>query len=115
VALRFIFLANARGFARSNAIAIGMMFLYGYAFGRDTGVRPRVTGLAMVAAGTAVVGIAIALGRRPCTRIPDLVRIIALVSLPPPREGYFFSPTWKRANVFTCVWTYSSSAEHPIR
>ena len=63
VALPFIFLDNAQVALRvSNAIAIGMMFLCGYALGRDTGVRPWVAGLAMVAAGTALVGMAMALG-----------------------------------------------------
>jgi len=63
VALPFIFLGNAQVALRvSNAIAIGMMFLCGYAFGRDTGVRPWLAGLAMMVAGTALAGIAIALG-----------------------------------------------------
>jgi hypothetical protein len=63
VALPFIFLSDAQVALRvSNAIAIGMMFLCGYAFGRDTGVRPWLAGLAMMGAGTALAGIAIALG-----------------------------------------------------
>jgi hypothetical protein len=46
----------------SNAIAIGMLFLTGYAFGRITGRRPWVRGIAMVVLGCILVGITIALG-----------------------------------------------------
>jgi VIT family len=46
----------------SNAVAIVMMFVCGYAYGRGTGLRPWLTGLVMVAIGIALVGIAIALG-----------------------------------------------------
>jgi hypothetical protein len=46
----------------SNAIAMGLLFLTGYAFGRITGRRPLWTGLAMVLLGGALVGLTIALG-----------------------------------------------------
>jgi VIT family len=46
----------------SNAIAIGMLFLTGYAFGRITGRRPWARGIAMVVLGCILVGITIALG-----------------------------------------------------
>jgi len=46
----------------SNAIAIGLLFLTGYAFGRCTGYHPRGMGLAMVALGVVLVGMTIALG-----------------------------------------------------
>jgi hypothetical protein len=63
VALPFIFIDRAQLALRvSNAVAIGMMFLCGYEFGRHSGLHPWVSGLAMVAVGAALVGIAIALG-----------------------------------------------------
>jgi len=46
----------------SNAIAIAMLFLCGYGFGRCAGLPPWPTGLAMVGVGGALVGIAVALG-----------------------------------------------------
>jgi VIT1/CCC1 family predicted Fe2+/Mn2+ transporter len=46
----------------SNAIAIVMLFLTGYAFGRCTGYHPRGMGIVMVALGLVLVGITIALG-----------------------------------------------------
>ena len=46
----------------SNAVAVAMLFLCGYAFGRCSGLRPLATGLAMVALGGALVGVAILLG-----------------------------------------------------
>ena len=46
----------------SNAIAIVMLFLCGYAYARGTGLRPWPTGLLMVAIGLALVAIAVALG-----------------------------------------------------
>ena len=46
----------------SNAIAIVMLFLCGYALARYTALRPWPTGLVMVAIGIALVSIAIALG-----------------------------------------------------
>jgi VIT1/CCC1 family predicted Fe2+/Mn2+ transporter len=46
----------------SNSIAIVMLFLTGYAFGRYSGDRPARMGLIMVLLGGAMVGITIALG-----------------------------------------------------
>jgi hypothetical protein len=46
----------------SNAVAIVMLFVCGYAYARGTGLRPWVTGLVMVAIGLALVAVAIALG-----------------------------------------------------
>ena len=46
----------------SNAIAIGMLFLTGYAFGRITSRHPWVMGVSMVALGVMLVALTIALG-----------------------------------------------------
>jgi hypothetical protein len=46
----------------SNAIAVVLLFLAGYTFGRCAEYRPLPTGLAMVALGSVLVGITIALG-----------------------------------------------------
>lgn len=46
----------------SNAVAIAMLFLCGYALGRCAGFRPWAMGLSMVVIGAALVGVAIALG-----------------------------------------------------
>jgi VIT1/CCC1 family predicted Fe2+/Mn2+ transporter len=46
----------------SNAVAIAMLFVCGYAFGRRAGMRPWASGLAVVTIGAAFVGVAIALG-----------------------------------------------------
>jgi hypothetical protein len=46
----------------SNAIAIIMLFVAGYAFGRYSGHRPMAMGLSMVIVGSAMVGMTIALG-----------------------------------------------------
>jgi VIT1/CCC1 family predicted Fe2+/Mn2+ transporter len=46
----------------SNSIAITMLFLAGYAFGRYSGYRPARMGLMMVLLGSAMVGITISLG-----------------------------------------------------
>ncbi|MDR3465887.1 MAG: VIT1/CCC1 transporter family protein [Xanthobacteraceae bacterium] len=63
IVIPFIFVGNIRLALRiSNAIAIAMLFVCGYAFGRRSGLRPWVAGLAMVAVGAALVGVAIALG-----------------------------------------------------
>jgi VIT1/CCC1 family predicted Fe2+/Mn2+ transporter len=63
VALPFIFMRNVGPAMRvSNAIAIVMLFLTGYAFGRMTGRRPWLVGAAMVAVGSFLVGMTIALG-----------------------------------------------------
>jgi hypothetical protein len=63
VVLPFCFMQNALLAKRvSNAIAIGLLFLTGYAFGRCTGYHPRVMGLSMVIIGGVLVGITILLG-----------------------------------------------------
>jgi hypothetical protein len=46
----------------SNAVAIAMLFVCGYLFGKCAGFRPTAMGLSMVAVGGALVGVAIALG-----------------------------------------------------
>jgi VIT1/CCC1 family predicted Fe2+/Mn2+ transporter len=63
VAIPFMLTSDARLALRvSNAVAIVMLFLCGYLFGRHTGLRPWVTGLSSVAIGSALVIVAIALG-----------------------------------------------------
>jgi VIT1/CCC1 family predicted Fe2+/Mn2+ transporter len=51
-----------RALRLSNAIAVGMLFLCGYAFGRVTRYHPWAMGLAMVLLGAALVGMTMALG-----------------------------------------------------
>jgi VIT1/CCC1 family predicted Fe2+/Mn2+ transporter len=46
----------------SNAIAIVMLFLTGYAFGRLSGHRPWLFGISMVFLGMILVGMTMALG-----------------------------------------------------
>jgi VIT1/CCC1 family predicted Fe2+/Mn2+ transporter len=59
----FLFFSDARlGLRVSNAVAISMLFLCGFTFGRYAGFRPVAMGLSMVALGSAFVGVAIALG-----------------------------------------------------
>jgi VIT1/CCC1 family predicted Fe2+/Mn2+ transporter len=63
VVLPFFFMQNVlRANRLSNVIAIGLLFLTGYAFGRCTGYHPRGMGLAMVILGGVLVAITIALG-----------------------------------------------------
>lgn len=63
VVIPFLFVNDVQLALRiSNAIAIGMLFLCGYIYAAHTGHRPWLTGLAMVAVGCAMVGVAIALG-----------------------------------------------------
>jgi VIT1/CCC1 family predicted Fe2+/Mn2+ transporter len=63
VVLPFAFMQNVMRAQRvSNAIAIALLFLTGYAFGRCTGYHPRGMGIAMVILGSVLVGITIALG-----------------------------------------------------
>ncbi len=63
VAIPFIFMNDvARAMRVSNAIAIVLLFLTGYAFGRVAEYRPWLTGLAMVVLGSVLVGITMALG-----------------------------------------------------
>jgi VIT1/CCC1 family predicted Fe2+/Mn2+ transporter len=59
----FLFIADARVALRiSNALAIVLLFVCGFLFGRHAGLRPMLTGLVMVAVGVALVSMAIALG-----------------------------------------------------
>lgn len=63
VVLPFIFMQHVMRAQRiSNAIAIAMLFLTGYSFGRCTGYHPRTMGLVMVILGGVLVGITIILG-----------------------------------------------------
>jgi len=63
VVIPFIFLSDAKFALRvSYAIAIGMLFCCGYAFGYHSGLPPWAAGLSMVAIGSALVGVAVALG-----------------------------------------------------
>jgi VIT1/CCC1 family predicted Fe2+/Mn2+ transporter len=63
VVLPFIFMQQVMRAQRvSNVIAIGMLFLTGYAFGRCTGYHPRGMGLVMVVIGGVLVGVTIMLG-----------------------------------------------------
>jgi len=63
VALPFLFMDNVLGAMRvSNAIAIALLFVAGYAFGRVAEYHPWLSGLAMVLLGSVLVVITIALG-----------------------------------------------------
>ena len=63
VVLPFIFMRSVGPALRvSNAIAIVMLFLTGYAFGRIIGRHPWLVGIAMVVVGFLLVGMTIALG-----------------------------------------------------
>ena len=63
VALPFLFMDNVhRAMRVSNAIAMVLLFVTGYAFGRVAEYRPWLTGLAMVLLGAVLVVITIALG-----------------------------------------------------
>jgi VIT1/CCC1 family predicted Fe2+/Mn2+ transporter len=63
VVLPFCFMQNALRAQRvSNLIAVALLFLTGYAFGRCTGYHPRVMGLVMVIIGGMLVGLTIILG-----------------------------------------------------
>ena len=63
VVLPFAFMQSAMLAQRvSNLIAVGLLFLTGYAFGRCTGYHPLGMGLTMVIIGGALVGITILLG-----------------------------------------------------
>ena len=63
VVIPFLFMKNAWLALRvSNTIAIAMLFLTGYAFGRITGRHPWVMGVSMVILGAILVGITMALG-----------------------------------------------------
>jgi len=63
VVIPFVFMRDAVPALRvSNAIAIVMLFIAGYTYGRCVGRRPWATGISMVFLGGAFVGITIALG-----------------------------------------------------
>jgi VIT1/CCC1 family predicted Fe2+/Mn2+ transporter len=63
IVIPFIFVNDVRLSLRiSNAVACAMLFVCGYAFGQRAGFRPWAMGLAMVAVGGALVGVAIVLG-----------------------------------------------------
>lgn len=63
IVIPFIFISDARVALRvSNVVAIVMLFFCGYVFGYRSGLRPWAAGLFMVAVGSALVGVAIALG-----------------------------------------------------
>jgi len=63
VAIPFIFMQDVpRAMRVSNAIAVVMLFLTGYAFGRVTEYHPWLTGLAMVVLGGILVSMTMALG-----------------------------------------------------
>src|SRR5271157_3561291 len=63
VAIPFIFIREARLALRvSNAVAIAMLFMAGYGFGRYSGFRPARVGLVIVVVGMAMVGLTIIFG-----------------------------------------------------
>lgn len=63
VALPFIFMDDVtRAMRLSNAIAIVLLFLTGFAFGRVTEYRPWLTGMVMVILGGLLVALTMALG-----------------------------------------------------
>jgi VIT1/CCC1 family predicted Fe2+/Mn2+ transporter len=63
VAIPFLIMSHAHAALRvSNAIAVAMLFISGYAFGAITGARGWVVGIAMVVLGVALVGMTMALG-----------------------------------------------------
>jgi VIT1/CCC1 family predicted Fe2+/Mn2+ transporter len=63
VTIPFIFMDDiGRAMRVSNAIAIVLMFVCGYAYGRVTEYRAWLTGVAMVVLGVVLVGLTIALG-----------------------------------------------------
>lgn len=63
VAIPFLVMHDVhRAMRASNAIAIGLLFLTGYAFGRSSEYKPWMTGIAMVVLGAILVGLTIRLG-----------------------------------------------------
>jgi VIT family len=63
VAIPFMVMRNAQPALRvSNAVAIVLLFLTGYAFGRLTGRHPVLVGCSMVVLGAVLVGLTVALG-----------------------------------------------------
>jgi len=63
VAIPFIFMEDiGRAMRVSNGIAIALLFVSGYAYGRVTEYRRWLTGVVMVVIGSAIVALTIALG-----------------------------------------------------
>ena len=63
VVIPFIFMHNAGPALRvSNAVAIMMLFLTGYTFGRITGRHPWLVGISMIVLGSILVAMTMALG-----------------------------------------------------
>jgi hypothetical protein len=63
VVIPFIFMKDAQAAMRlSNAVAMIMLFLTGYTYGRIAGGRPWVIGVSMIVVGSVLVAITIALG-----------------------------------------------------
>ncbi len=63
VVVPFLFMQEAgRALRLSNGIAVLMLFLTGYAYGKCVDFRPWPTGISMVVLGTLLVGLTIALG-----------------------------------------------------
>jgi VIT family protein len=63
VVIPFLVMSSAVPALRvSNAIAVVLLFVAGYAFGRITGRRPVAAGIVMVVFGSILVGLTIALG-----------------------------------------------------
>ena len=63
VVLPFVLISGpALALRFSNLIAIGILFITGYIFGRSTGHRPLLLGCSMVLVGVLLTGVAIALG-----------------------------------------------------
>ena len=63
VAIPFIFMEDiGRAMRVSNAVAIVLLFVSGYAYGRVTDYRRWLTGIVMVVLGVILVGVTIALG-----------------------------------------------------
>jgi VIT1/CCC1 family predicted Fe2+/Mn2+ transporter len=63
VIIPFVFMQDAmRALRISNAIAIALLFVSGYAFGRTARMQPWLSGAAMVLVGVVLVAITIALG-----------------------------------------------------
>jgi hypothetical protein len=63
VAVPFLFMDSvARAMRVSNTIAVILLFVAGWAFGRVADYRPWLTGVVMVFLGAAIVGLTIALG-----------------------------------------------------
>jgi VIT1/CCC1 family predicted Fe2+/Mn2+ transporter len=63
VAVPFLLVSDTRLALRfSNAIAVAMLFLCGFALGRRIGLSPWTVGGSMVGVGVALVGVAIVLG-----------------------------------------------------